>query len=135
MTEAPDYADHPPSSQPGAVTIGAYLVAAYPVFFLAALYGEWFVAWSVLGHEPRPSIDDPKFIRGIGWADVAVTMGFLGLLPSGCAALVLTLSIAMDKDERGRRLAVLIGWLLACWAGTMLWLCWDPHRVAEWWID
>ena len=37
----------------------------YPCLLVTSLYGTWLVAWAVLGHQPVPSIDDPKYISPI----------------------------------------------------------------------
>ncbi len=36
--------------------------ALQPVIVLLYLYATWATAWCVLGHLPRPSLDDPKYI-------------------------------------------------------------------------
>lgn len=43
----------------GAVRLLRAVVWLYPVILIAAFYATWLVAWFVLGHMPRPSLDDP----------------------------------------------------------------------------
>src|SRR5262249_48228957 len=40
----------------------AWVASLYPLLLLFLLYATWFTAWAVLGHRPRSSLDDPKFI-------------------------------------------------------------------------
>ena len=50
----------------------ACLTAACTLPFLIVMRGTWLLAWIVLGHMPRPMLDDPKFISPL----VGVVYGF-----------------------------------------------------------
>src|SRR5262245_3669981 len=43
----------------------AWAFAPPPLLALLSLYAAWFTAWLVLGHRPRSSLDDPKFISSL----------------------------------------------------------------------
>src|SRR5437773_6137005 len=42
--------------------VAAWVVSLHPVMVPVYLYAAWAIAWCVLGHRPRSSLDDPKFI-------------------------------------------------------------------------
>src|SRR4051812_3612396 len=42
------------------ITVAAWLACSYPVLPVLSLYITWLTAWVALGHQPRPSLDDPK---------------------------------------------------------------------------
>jgi hypothetical protein len=130
-----DYADPGPSPVPRPLALAADLAVVYPVLAVSALYAEWLVAWAVLGHQPRVSLDDPKDIPGSAWLGLVTFLALLGLFPAGCAAMVLTVLHAMSAERRGRRLVVQILGLLTLWPGAFALIRWDPLRVMEWWID
>ena len=54
---------------------------AYPVLMLASLYTTWFAAWAVLGHPPRPSLDDPKYISTLVDIPYVLTMLLIIAMP------------------------------------------------------
>ena len=56
----------------------AWVASLYPLLLLASLYGTWFTAWVVLGHRPRSSLDDPKFISPV--VEVPYGCTFLSLI-------------------------------------------------------
>ena len=105
----------------------------YPTVLVAALYGTWLVAWLVLGHMPRPSIDDPKYIS----VTVDVAYVFAGLLLVGFpAAAIIGIAMQLSVAQRSwlRRLfcsAVLI----VVWGFAIAFLRWDPLLVMEWYMD
>lgn len=43
----------------------AWAASFYPLSPIVFLYATWFTAWIVLGHRPRSSLDDPKYISPI----------------------------------------------------------------------
>jgi hypothetical protein len=44
------------------LSVAAWVCSLYPVLLIAFLLATWFTAWCALGHEPRMSLDDPKYI-------------------------------------------------------------------------
>ena len=69
------------SPRPRWLALVANTALIYPLIALATLYAEWLLAWYVLGHRPRPSLDDPKFIVGSNWMHPFVTIVILGMVP------------------------------------------------------
>jgi len=129
-----DYADPGPLWVPRPLALAADLAVAYPLVAVGVLYVEWVVAWVVLGHPPRVSIDDPKEIPELSWLNLVTTLALLVLIPAGCAAIVLVGLHAIYAERRHRLVAQVVG-LLTLWPGAFVLLRWDPLRVMEWWID
>jgi len=103
-----------------------------PAVVLLYMYVTWATAWCVLGHRPRPYLDDPKFISPIvdapydmfafsfklGWMICAYN-GFL--LTAVCFAL-------------RRNICPLLA-LPFAWLASYLALIWDPLGVLSWYFD
>src|SRR5258706_6473936 len=119
MTQALDYA--PPVVRPPSrvLAIFAHLSLAYPLFLVGSLYGEWFLAWHILGHEPRCSLDDPKYIDGSSWMHPIAGIAIMGLMPAAVGALALNTLYVINRRLRGGRLLIRIAWLLALWLGMI----------------
>lgn len=134
MAQALNY--EPPSARPSrALGRAAGLAAAYPLLLLGALYGQWLLSWWVLGHEPRPSLDDPKFIDGASWMHLVTYVALRGLLPVGAGALALNvIYIALRRPSLAAAL-LRIGLIVPLWVGTLLLIRYDPGRVLYWWRD
>jgi hypothetical protein len=75
----------------------AWVCSLYPLFILGSIYATWFTAWCVLGHQPRMSLDDPKYISPI--VDIAFisTAVFMVGLPF---ALFLGVPMMLTHDVR-----------------------------------
>jgi hypothetical protein len=92
-----------------------------PAVVLFYLYATWATAWCVLGHRPRPSLDDPKFISPI--VDVpydmfafSFTLGWMicvctGLLLSAVPPVEGTSALSWSFPSRGWR-------VISPWFGT-----------------
>ena len=81
----------------------AWVSSLYPLLILASLYATWFTAWAVLGHSPRMSLDDPKFISPI--VDVPLTTTYplmLGLAFAMVLCLVLVMAFVGQSVDRDR---------------------------------
>jgi hypothetical protein len=89
----------------------------------------------VLGHQPHPSLDDPKYIDGASWMHGITLIAIMGFLPAAAAALALNILYAVDRRLRRVRLAVRAFTLLALWFGTFVTLGVDPGMVLYWWFD
>jgi hypothetical protein len=108
---------------------------AYPLLFLALLYAQWLSSWVILGHVPRPSIDDPKDVAGASWMHWVTAIALAGLLPMLFGALVLN---AIHGAAASCRWLLRIGRLIAVltvFVGVIAWIRWDPGRVVYWWLD
>jgi len=109
------------------------LAWSYPSLLVAAFYGTWLMAWFVLGHMPRPWIDDPKSIS----IAVYVPYVWAGILLVGCpaaalAGVVIQLSIPQRSlTRRVLRCTVMV----LLWGATIAFLRGDPMFIGKWYID
>lgn len=113
---------------------------AYPVLMLAALYATWFVAWAVLGHPPRPSLDDPKYISTFVDIPYIFTMILIIATPGAMVLAVGLTPLHFRRLESSRgavvtktTLALLM--LVALWAVTIAVCRLDPWNVSMWYMD
>lgn len=113
----------------------AHASLVYPVFPAILLYGEWVLAWYMLGHIPRPSLDDPKFIDGSSWMHPLFFLAFLGLMPVFFVALPLNTFYLANNQMGWRHRALRIVAFLFLWAGLVVLLVADPGHVVYWWLD
>ena len=135
MTQSLDYA-RPTARRPSRVlAYFAHATLAYPLFLLASLYGQWLLSWYVLGHQPQPSLDDPKSIDGASWMHGITYIAIMGFLPAAGVALALNILYAVDRRLRWVGLAIRAVSLLALWVGTFVVLNVDPGMVLYWWFD
>ena len=111
----------------------ALVASFYPALLVAAFYGTWLIAWLVLGHMPRPSLDDPKSIS----IAVDIPYVFAGSLLVGFpAAAILGVVLQLSITQRSWLRRVL--WsavLVIVWVSTIAFLRWDPLLVGEWYMD
>jgi hypothetical protein len=103
-----------------------------PAVVLFYLYATWATAWCVLGHRPRPSLDDPKFISPV--VEVPYVMfGFsimLGWMICACTGLLLSAVCLVRRRNIRPLLALPFAWL----AGYLA-LVLDPLGVLYWYMD
>ena len=135
MTQALDHERSLNRSPSRWLAFFAHATAAYPLLLLGSLYGEWLLSWWVLGHRPRPSLDDPKSIDATIWMHIVTYLALRGFAPAGCVAVVLNTLYAINHRVRGSRLLVRVAVIAALWLGTFALLRWDPGLVLFWWFD
>ena len=116
--------------------LGAY---SYPVLVVVSFYLTWFVAWAVLGHMPRPNLDDPKYIGLLVDIPYCVCtlllMGVPGVMP--LSALMAPIALARQAAP-GARLArglIALSALILLWAAALWFLHADPWDVVTWYFD
>lgn len=117
-------------------TPGSRLCAAYGPTLVITHYLIWIWGRFALGHWPRPSVDDPKDIPGLGFALLVISalpllLPFAALIPLARAATSLTRTSRSRPAEAAARLteaAISTTLLLA----SLLFLRHDPHLVASW---
>jgi hypothetical protein len=125
------------------VRAAAWISSIYPLLLLSSLYATWFTAWCVLGHRPRSSLDDPKYISSI--VEVPYVSAFLLLYGSISAFLVcppLAIAHVADRISR-RRIGPWKGaaWMLvplSAWLSFLAILRWDLLMVGSiigWYMD
>jgi hypothetical protein len=103
-----------------------------PAVVLFYLYATWVTAWCVLGHCPRPSLDDPKYISPVVEAPYVMFAFslFYGWVICACTGLLLT-AVCCARRSNPRPLVVLpFAWL----AGYVA-LMFDPLGVLYWYMD
>jgi cation transport ATPase len=113
---------------------------AYPLIMLGSLYLTWFVAWAVLGHPPRPSLDDPKYISTLVNISYAITKVLIIAAPG---ALVLGLGLiplhiaAHTTSKKGLLTKSIVPLLLfaGLWCTTLIITRIDPWNVGKWFMD
>jgi hypothetical protein len=120
-----------------ALVFGSY---AYPALVVASLYLTWFAAWAALGHSPRPSLDDPKFIGLLVDIPYIATMGMLigalgaMLLGVGLTPFILARSAKQGQSRVNVGLVVLLVHVLL-WGAALWFLRVDPWDVGTWYVD
>jgi hypothetical protein len=105
-----------------------------PLLSLVVVYGQWFLSWVLLGHAPRPSIDDPTSIEGASWMHPVTFVAILALLPNAATAIFLNAWYVAERRDPSRvlgRLLIVLGLAL----GPIALLAGDPGRVLYWWLD
>jgi hypothetical protein len=122
-----------PPSRP--LALFADVSAAYPLLLIACLYGEWLLAWYMLGHAPEPWVDDPKDIVGSSWMNFLTGLAILGLGPAFILALVMNALHVGYHRLFGLRLAVRVAAIFLLWVGLYALLRGDPGSVVKWWFD
>jgi hypothetical protein len=103
-----------------------------PAVVVFYLYATWATAWYVLGHRPRASLDDPKFISPIVLVPY-VMFAFsltLGWMICGCSGLLLSSIFLARRRNIGPLLALPFAWFLG-YLALML----DPLNVFYWYMD
>ncbi|WP_435008639.1 hypothetical protein P12x_005849 [Tundrisphaera lichenicola] len=120
--------------------IAGWIFACYPLLPIIALYTTWAAAWYSLGHLPRPSLDDPKYIGPLVNAPYMAT-GFLlfGFLPALAvsASLVAVEFFRVLHDDRDdlKRFTARVLLPMLSWPFAYAWLMADPGGVVNWFMD
>ena len=110
-------------------------ILLYPVLVVLFLYGEWLLAWSVLGHPPLPSLNDPKSVPGTSWLHTLTGLVLLGGYFALSASVVFYPIVGVLPKPSPRRIVLRALAVVACWGALFALLRWDPGRVLEWWLD
>lgn len=103
-----------------------------PAVVLFYLYATWATAWCVLGHRPRPSLDDPKFISAVVEVpyvmfDFSIEFGWM---ICACTGLLLSAVCLVRRRNIRPLLALPFAWL-----ASYLALVLDPLGVLYWYMD
>ena len=116
--------------------VGAVVLVPGPLWSVAGMLAEYGLAWAVLGHRPRPSIDDPRSISLVNDAlhmGVGVLMLAAPLLSWGAVVLAI-LGRSAGLDRRFSTWMIVIAVLAwpgaAVGIGTLV----TPH-IGVWWMD
>ena len=119
-----------------------WVASIYPALIVASFYATWLTAWCVLGHRPRVSLDDPKYISPIvdGVAaipfmllKIGLPLIWLVLAPIVLAVVGWDLAKKETPARRGDLQIILIP--VGAWLFAYVFLLCDPGQVVEWYID
>ncbi|QDV61460.1 hypothetical protein [Crateriforma conspicua] len=114
------------------------MVYLYPLWLIGSFYMTWWIAWHLLGHRPRPSLDDPKSIGGILDFLYYVPGIFLVLMPIlvpiGLASSFLFPINVQRKTRCVLGIALLVLYV-TIGAFVFRTLRSDPNHVVRWWLD
>ena len=118
----------------------AVMFSAYPLLMACMMYATWLAAWGLLGHRPRPSLDDPKSIAPL--VDVLYNAALVLMTGAPVALLLSAVFATADlcaRVARARRVKpvhVAAGVaVIGSWVGTIALLGWDPGLVGYWFMD
>lgn len=111
----------------------AILAWGYPVLLWGSMIVPWLCAWAILGHMPRPSVDDPKDVLGLFYS---LTLLPILIMPIAMvAALYHSFTLLMTRS--GSRVAAVaqVVVLVAYWVAS-IWICrLDPLGITSWLAD
>jgi hypothetical protein len=107
---------------------------------LALLYGTLLAAAISLGHWPRPSRDDPKYInRFVSTLHTMTWVGFMFASPAFAANAIAIIADGVSRwwyDRRFPMKTLLLVGLAAClWITAIMLLKTDPGRALYWFMD
>ena len=98
-----------------------------------SVYFTWLVAWVALGHQPRPSLDDPRHIAPtVSFVYLASAL-FLVSIPVVAISVPVAQLATNGRPKATRAVYASISFLLL--AGTICLFRWDPFRVVYWYMD
>ena len=107
---------------------------------LVLLYSTWLAAAISLGHWPRPSRDDPKYINSVvsflhTATAFAFLFAFLGLAFPVASLIIDFISPAWYRRHIRWNSALLFGMALLSFAILSITLKLEPGRVMDWFMD
>lgn len=119
--------------------VAAWGFACYPFLLQASVYTTWLAAWWSLGHIPRPWLDDPEDINGLGEVlNIATWVLSFGFIPSFVISLLLAIvevASSLGGRERVGRVVAMAVLPLISWPLGFLWFRVDPGGVLDWFFD
>jgi hypothetical protein len=118
-----------------------WITSIYPYLILSSFYATWLAAWCALGHRPRVSLDDPKYIGpvvdAVGAVPVILAEFGIPLIWFVCAPVMFAVSywnMAQKKTPPWNGTLQLLVPLFA-WLSAYAILRGDPGWVIEWYFD
>lgn len=101
-----------------------------------SMHVNYLVAWMVLGREPVPMADDPKYIAGIGWVHSLAMLWFIAALPSVVVAPFLAAYVGVKSCPRWSWVWLLFRFTLPlAIVVTGFVIARSSPRVGEWFMD
>ena len=124
MTQHSATARVAPTREPVGARRTAAVAIALTMLPLLTLYAQWLLSWAVLGHVPRPSLDDPKDVPVASWMHVVTGISPTAWPVAALVAVVILCRNATSARDAARRVGL---WVVVL-AGTAGLLVWDPLR-------
>jgi hypothetical protein len=132
MGETLEYARPAPREPFRLLAACAHFTLVYPILALGLLYGQWMISWCILGHMPRPYVDDPAQITVANGLHSQTHIAFAGLIPAIWAGIALNLVYVPLRQlglARGAQRGLVF---VAVWLGAYLLIRHDPFSVVSW---
>jgi hypothetical protein len=108
----------------------------YPIAVSGLFYGEWFLAWHVLGHQPIAWENDPKYIDGSSWMHGITAVALIGILPVGAGAVFTNIMYLVRVRPTAVQAGIRLQTLVALWLAMYVLVFTDPYYpIGEWWMD
>lgn len=112
------------------------LIYAFPLLTIFSIYGCWLLAWATLGYQPKPMLNDPKYIGGP--LDVAYFASNIAIMIYPAIAPLGLISPffcpAVQRSRIPKSLVLLAIYVAINVLGIVL-LRTDPGSVVEWYFD
>jgi hypothetical protein len=113
----------------------ANLLLGTPLLAYVPLYSEWVSAWVVLGHRPRPTFDDPKYIMHTWLTSLIIHGAGAITLPAIIAAIVVTILHCRNNRVSVNEMITRAGIFSTPFFAYFGLFFFDPGRVFEWLLD
>ncbi|MFT4538671.1 MAG: hypothetical protein ACI841_001531 [Planctomycetota bacterium] len=115
-------------------------IYGYPAILITSLYSTWLAGWVALGHMPRPSLDDPKYISLLVDIPYVLTMGLFMVAPGAlilglCLTPIMVIPRSLNRYRGGWAAVITLLVLVLMWGATFLFLRADPWDVLNWYGD
>ena len=109
---------------------------AYPVALSLAFLCTWLAGRLMLGHWPRPSLDDPKSIGSLVDIPYFITGVLLMFgLPAFAVAVPALIWRASQDEARRTSLLLVSGISLVAMVTVIAFVRWDPLKIVAWYMD
>jgi hypothetical protein len=115
--------------------VAAVLMCPGPLWAAAGLGVEYWLAWSVLGHRPRPSIDDPKTINSMLSSLHDLVALLLLFSPAASLGAIALAGLFLGLRGVRARWVGLIVFAGAAWPLSFLLSLLYPGDAITWWFD
>jgi hypothetical protein len=113
----------------------ANVTLVFPLMVVGSFYVEWLAACYFLGHVPRPTLDDPKDIAGLGVLDDVLGVVLLVMSVAALVGMPVTGIYAVKGQFRAPETIVRFVLFVTFWVGAFVMLVADPWGVMYWWFD
>ena len=124
------------SANSRALRVVANATMLYPLLVVGLMYCEWLLACRVLGRQPVPMDDDPKFIDGSSWMHDITGFALVSVVPLAGAALCANIIHIILNRPSAVQAGIRLQTMLAVWLGAYyLSTTQSFGQIVEWWFD